>query len=155
MFLRPVFGEYFRDPFQNIQGQYTIGTGLGYQLIDTSKTEWTVSGGLAYQETQFDSVEAGEDQEVSTPALVMGTNYETDLTKRIDFQGSYSLKLLNEESGKYTHHAVATFGTDLTKWLDFDISLVWDRIQKPTANADGTLPKQDDYKLMFSLGVEY
>ena len=32
LFLRPVFLEYFSDPFQNIDARYTIGTGLGYQL---------------------------------------------------------------------------------------------------------------------------
>lgn len=154
-YLRPVFAEYFSDTFQNIQGQYTIGSGLGYQLIDTSKTEWNVTGGIAFQETRFNSVAVGQDQTVSTPALVMSTYYETDLTKIVDFNGNYSFKLLNEESGKYTHHIIATFDTQLISWLDFDISLVWDRIQNPTPNADGTVPKQNDYKMLFTLGIEY
>ena len=154
-FLRPVVGEYYRDPFQNIQRQYTIGTGIGYQIIDTAKTEWNVTTGIAYQETQFDSVEAGQDDKTSTPAWFSGTAYETELTKRIDFKGNYSFRILNKESGRYTHHATAAFETELTSWLDFDITLVWDRIQEPTANADGTVPKQDDYKMIFTLGVEY
>ena len=154
-YLRPVFGEYFRDIFQNIKDQYSVGTGFGYQLIDTSKTEWTIGTGIAYQNTLFQSVEAGEDDEISTPALVTVTTYETALTQRIDFTGNYQFKLLNEASGTYTHHAMATFETELLSWLDFDISLVWDYIRDPTANADGTVPESNDYKLIFALGVEY
>lgn len=154
-YLRPISVEYFRDPFQNIRDQYTIGAGIGYQLIDTSKTEWTVNTGVAYQNTQFESVEAGENENISTPAFVAGTFYETELTKRIDFTGDYSFRLLNKASGTYTHHAIATISTELVSWLDFDISLVWDRTRDPTPNADGTVPEQNDYKLMFSLGIEY
>jgi hypothetical protein len=152
---RAIFGEYFRDPFQNIENRYTLGTGIGYHITKTPKTEWDVSVGLAYQHTRFNSVEAGEDPEASTPALAIGTLYETELTKNLDFDVNYSFNLVNEESGKYTHHFVTTLETEITSWLDFDISFVWDRVQKPTANADGTVPEPDDYRLIFSLGIEY
>jgi len=154
-YLRPVFGEYFRDPFQNIEQRYTIGTGIGYHLIDTSRTEWDLTVGLAYQSTQFVSVETGQDPKVSTPALAVGTNYETELSKNVDFIINYSFNVVNEESGTYTHHTITTLETELLSWLDFDISFVWDRIQDPTANADGTIPEQDDFRLIFSLGLDY
>ncbi len=154
-FWRPIFFEYYRDPFQNIQSRYTAGAGLGYQLIDRKKTEWRVTTGPAYQQTNFVSVTTGQDQETSTPALVTSTVYETELTKRIDFDFTYSFNIVDKDSGSYTHHTIATFETELTSWLDFDTSLIWDRIQNPTANADGTVPKSDDYKILFMLGVEY
>jgi hypothetical protein len=155
IFLRPVFGEYFRDPFQNISDQYTLGTGGGYTFIDTEKTEWNLPVGLAYQQTQFVSVQAGEDNPISTPALAIGTTYATEITKKINFDGVYNFKLVNKASGSYTHHAMATLEDELTSWLNLDISVVWDRIENPTPNSDGTIPKQNDYKLIFSLGVEY
>jgi putative salt-induced outer membrane protein YdiY len=154
-FWRPVFFEYFRDPFQNIQSQYTLGAGLGYQIIDDKKTAWSMTTGPAYQETRFDSVEEGQDEETSTPSLVTSTRFETALTKRIDFDFTYSFKLVNEDSGTYTHHTVTSFETELTSWLDFDISFIWDYVKDPTRNSDGTLPESDDYKLTFALGVEY
>ncbi len=70
-FWRPVFGEYFRDRFSNIQNRVTVGTGIGYHIIDTPKTEWDVTPGIAYQYTQNVSVEAGQDTDNSTPALVL------------------------------------------------------------------------------------
>ena len=154
-FWRPVFGEYFRDPFQNIDGRYTAGTGMGYHIINTAKTEWDATAGVAYQGTQFASVQAGQDLNISTPVLSISSLYETDLTKIIDFSFKYSFNIGNEESGGYTHHLITTLETELTSWLDFDISFVWDRVKNPTASADGTVPEPDDYRLTFSLGVDY
>jgi hypothetical protein len=154
-FWRPVFGEYFRDPFQNIEGRYTGGTALGYHFISTAKTEWDATAGLAYQGTQFVSVLPGQDLNTSTPVLSIGTLYDTNITKKIEFSVLYAFNIVNEESGRYTHHSVTTLETELTSWLDFDISFVWDRVKNPTASVDGTLPESNDYWLTFSLGVDY
>ena len=153
-FFRPIFFEYFRDPFQNIDYRMTVGIGGGYTIIDTPKTNWDVSGGPAYRTTRFESVPAGESQEVSTPALVLGTTYDTKLTDTLDFVGTYNLSIVNEESGKYTHHAIATFSVELTEILDFDISFVWDRTENPQQRADGTTPEQDDFQLLLTFGVD-
>jgi hypothetical protein len=50
---------------------------------------------------------------------------------------------------------VAAFETELTRWLDFDVSFVWDRIQDPQPNSDGTKPEQDDFYLIVGLGIEF
>ncbi len=55
----------------------------------------------------------------------------------------------------YTHHMVTALETELTDWLDLDVSFVWDRIQDPQANADGTVPKQNDYYFILGLGIEF
>jgi hypothetical protein len=154
-FFRPIFGEYYRDPFTNISSRVTLGAGMGYHIIDTSKTKLYVSGGLAYQTTRFESVGPGRDSSESTPAFVAGTHFDRELTKTVDFVFRYDLQIINEESGTYTHHLVAALETELTGWLDFDVSLVWDRIEDPTPGADGTVPEQDDFYLIFSLGIEF
>ena len=153
-FWRPVFAEYYRDPFQNIDYRATLGLGGGYHIIDTPKTTWDVSGGPGYRATRYVSVAPGDSQKVDTPALVLGTFYDTALTKLVDFNGRYNLSLVNEESGTYTHHAIATFEIELTSILDFDISFVWDRTQNPQARADGSVPKQDDFQLLLTFGVD-
>lgn len=154
-FFRPVFGEYFRDPLKNIKSRVTLGAGMGYDIMDTSKTEWDVSGGLAYQTTWFESVEPGQDSSESTPAFVAGTHFNRELTKTVDFDFRYDLQIINKESGTYTHHLVAALETELTGWFDFDVSFVWDRTEDPTLEADGTMPKQDDFYLIFSLGIGF
>ena len=154
-FYRPIFGEYFRDPFSNINSRVTLGTGIGYHIIDTPKTKWEVAGGPAYQTTRFESVQPGYASSESTPALVVGTHYDTELTKTLDFEGRYSFQILNEASGRFTHHLLVALESELTRWLDFDISFVWDRTQDPTPREDGSIPDQDDYQLIFAIGVDF
>ena len=154
-FFRPFFGEYFKDPFRNINSRVTLGAGMGYHIIDTAKTEWDVAGGPAYQTTRFESVLPGDKLSEDTPALVVGTYFERELSKTVDLNSRYEFMILNEESGTYTHHFIVALETELTGWLDFDISFVWDRIQDPQPEADGTVPKSNDFYLIFSLGIDF
>jgi len=153
-FWRPIFAEYYRDPFQNIDSRITIGVGAGYHIIDTPKTTWDISGGPAYRMTRYVSVIPGDSDDVDTPALVASTFYDTTLTKTVDFNVRYNLSIVNQESGTYTHHAAATFETEVTSTLDFDVALIWDRTRDPQVRSDGSVPKQDDYQLMLTLGVD-
>jgi hypothetical protein len=153
-FWRPLFGEYFRDPFANIENRATIGTGVGYHIIDTSKTEWDITPGVAYQYTQNISVEAGQDTDNSSAALAIGTKFDTELTKKIDFNASYVFYIVNEESGKYTHNVRAALEIELTRRLDLDLSFVWDRIQDPKPKDDGQVPDRDDFYFFFGIGFE-
>ena len=90
-----------------------------------------------------------------TLAFVFATAFETELTKRLDLKANYNFNLVNQESGTYIHHFMTTLETEITKWLDFDISFVWDRTQDPTPRADGTVPEQNDFQVIFSLGVDF
>jgi putative salt-induced outer membrane protein YdiY len=150
----PVFAEYFKDRFSNIANRTTLGTGGGYTIIDTAKIKWDISPGLAYQYTKNVSVEAGEDIDASTPALVIGTIIETELTEKIDFDASYRFNIVNQDSGTYTHHLLAALEIELTERLDLDFSFVWDRIQDPKTAADGSVPEKDDFHFFFGLGFE-
>jgi putative salt-induced outer membrane protein YdiY len=151
---RPVFAEYYRDLFANIAHRGTIGAGVGYTIIDTARTEWIVTPGVAYIYTEYDSVESGEDQSVSTPALVVSTEFDTELTKKTDFNVLYQFNVVNEESGTYTHHSKASLEFELTGTIDLDLSIVWDRIQEPAADSDGNVPKQDDLYFFFGFTFE-
>ena len=83
------------------------------------------------------------------------TAFDTELTKKLDFIAKYEIQIVNQESGSFIHHFITTLETELTKWLDFDISFVWDRTKDPIPRADGTVPEQDDFQLIFSLGVDF
>ena len=154
-FWRPLLAEFFRDPFQNIDYQLTVGAGAGYQLIDTSKTEWSIAAGPAFKYTKFETVEQGESGSESTPALWAGTDYDRELTSKMDLILGYSTVIGNQDSGGYTHHAIATLETELLSWLDFDTSFIWDYTQNPTRNSDGSLPEKNDYRFVIGLGLDY
>lgn len=154
-FLRPVFGEYFRDPFQNIAHRLWIGTGFGYQIIDTSEASWEIFAGPAYQWTRFEDVEPGEDNSADSAAVVAGTFYERELTDWIDFNYEYRFQVTNSRSGKYNHHMVGGLEIELTDRLDLDLSIIWDRIEEPQRDEDGVLPEKDDWRYIVGLGWEF
>jgi hypothetical protein len=153
--LRPFFGEYYRDPIKNIRNRVTVGAGMGFHLMDTIKTTWDVSFGPAYQKTRFDSVPDEDHSSESTFSFMAGTHFDTELTKRVDFDFTYNFQVLNEASGGYTHHLITSIETELTEWLNIDVSFVWDRIQHPQTDAEDTEPEKDDFYLIFSLGIEF
>jgi putative salt-induced outer membrane protein YdiY len=154
-FYTPVFAEYFRDPFTNIDSRITLGAGLGYTVIDDGKTELSFAGGPAFVKTEFVSVAAGENSSESTPAAVLRTNYDYELTKTIDFIARYNIQVGNKESGGYTHHIILTFESEITGALDFDTSFIWDRTSNPTQAEDGTTPAPDDYRVTFGISYTY
>ncbi|MGH9867435.1 MAG: DUF481 domain-containing protein [Candidatus Polarisedimenticolia bacterium] len=155
LFLRPVFAEYYSDPFQNIAHRGTLGTGVGYTIARTPKTNWDVISGPGVQRTWFETVEADEDEAVTTPALVVGTTLEMELTDWMDFDYNYNLTVTNDESGKYNHHTVISFDTELTSRLDFTVSFVWDRIAKPRPEETGEVPDKDDFRMSVGLTFDF
>jgi putative salt-induced outer membrane protein YdiY len=155
LFLRIPYAEYYHDPFQNIGYRVTMGGGIGYYVIDTPKCEWLVAGGPAYQRVHFNTVEAGEANDRSTPAVVLMSNLDIDLTKRIDLELGYQAIVANENAGGIIQHGSATLEIDLTQRLDLDISLIWDRIGNPQADSSGDVPTRDDVRLNLSLGVKF
>lgn len=154
-FLRPVFGEHFRDPFQNVDLRLWIGTGIGWQIIDTGDASWDVFTGPAYQTLRFTEVEPGEDDSVSNGALVLGTFYERELTNWIDFNYEYRFQFTSSRSGRYNHHMMGRLEIELTDSLDLELSVMWDRIEEPQPDADGLVPEQDDWRYVVGLGWEF
>jgi putative salt-induced outer membrane protein YdiY len=154
-FWQPVFGEYFRDHFQNVDSRVLLGTGAGYHIIKTSKTEWDISGGPAVQKTRFVAVQPGEDDEEVTPSLSINSLFDSAINSKVDFIHTYNISFVEQDSGGYTHHMITTLETEITGSLDFDVSFIWDHIGKPTARDDGTIPKRNDTQLVVSLKYEY
>jgi len=154
LFFTPITGEYYRDPFQNIERRLNAGISLGYTIINTSESEWDISGGPAYQKTRFVSVQAGEPNTDSTATLGLGTRFDTELNDKVDLEGTYSVTLGDDKAGNYNHHAILTIETELTDKLDFDVSTVWDRVKSPVADATGEVPEKDDFRIMIGLGYD-
>ena len=154
LFWTPIFSEFFRDSFLNIDRRFNAGIGIGYSIINTTDTEWDISVGPAYQQTKFVSVLPGVDQVDSTLTLALGTNFETELNPKVDLEGLYSISLGDEETGNYSHHSLLTIETELTDKLDFDVTAVWDHVRSPVTGQDNITPDQDDFRILIGLGYD-
>lgn len=155
LFLVLPFAEYYRDPFQNLDYRLTLGVGAGFDLVDRPNLEWNITAGPAYQHTVFDSVQPGEDLERGAAAMVFGSRFDWNITRRIELILAYRLQLTSEEVGETTHHSESTLSLELTKRFNLDVSFIWDRVSNPKASADGTQPEPDDYRLVLGVGVDF
>ncbi len=150
--------EYLRDPFKNIRGKYTAYIGIGYDIIYTPKTDWSVTLGPGYQHTTYDDYNTSDPEAIEsadTPLFVFDSKFDTELTNDIDFIVNYNMYLVNKESGSYTHHTQVSLKTEFIKDLKLDLSLYWDRTEDPVPFSDGTSPKQDDFTTALSIGYTY
>lgn len=154
-FWNAIFSEYYKDKFQNIKGQYTVGTGIGQTLIDNSKTEWHVSTGPALIYTRHETVGEGESNAHLAAAWELNTDLDQELTKMTDLKLSHKLTYTDADAGRYKHHMVFTFENELTSWLDLDVGFIWDYIRRPKEMSDGTVPEKSDLHFLVSLGVGF
>ncbi|MCU0787338.1 MAG: DUF481 domain-containing protein [Verrucomicrobia bacterium] len=158
LFLRVPFVEYYRDPFQNIANRLTAGAGVGYDLynrFNSPVVEWNVTAGPAYQQTWYDSVEAGQAPTEGGAAIVLGTRFNWDITKRIEFTMDYKGQLSASEANSTTHHTELIWELEITRVLDLDVSFIWDYIADPKPDSDGVVPQNSDYRLVLALGVDF
>ncbi len=155
LFWSPFFGEYYKDPFRNIAHRATVGGGLGYQLVDTSRTELRVSAGPAYQRIWYDEVEAGESDTESSPALVGEFRFSHEITDDIDFTYDYRAQLTSDSNGRYNHHMETGISIDLIGDLDLSVTYVWDRVEEPQPDEDGVVPEPDDFQLLINVGYSF
>lgn len=154
-FLRPAQMEYYRDQLANISHRVTAGVGLGYYLFDRDGLEWVVAAGPGYQHTRFGTVAAGEKDTTSTPAATLQSRFDADITKRVSFIQTYTGTASSQEAGLYNHHLVSTLEFEIKYHLDLDVSFVWDYLQNPQAEANGTVPEHNDLRLTVGLGVKF
>ena len=147
--------EYYSDPLQNIGDRTTAGAGIAYEMFYSPTFEWNVTGGPAYQWLRYTSAQPGEPEKRQGLGLGVSSHLEWDITKDIDLTLEYKGQFTGQSAGETTHHALAKLSVDITKRLEVDISLTWDRTVSPELTADGTQPKSDDVRLVFGLGFQF
>lgn len=153
-FFRAIQAEYYRDPFQNREAEWTVGFGAGYQIFDTPKLDWTVSAGPGYQRTEYVDVVEGEDRTVSTAAFLVGTFYDQDITDDIEFHADYQVTLTESKAGRAKHDFYIALDVDLTSRLDLRLAGSWKRIESPQPDSDGITPQKDDFIATLGLALE-
>lgn len=154
LFVTPAAIEYFADKFQNIDYRATIGAGVGYYLWRTSKFDWFLQLGGAYQSIQYVSVQPGQDQRVDNGAIIPVLAIEWDITSDIEFELNYNSQIGVPEPKNAFHYLFSLLSVELSDYLDRDTSIQWNHNENPVADADGNVPKRDDYRLSVGLGVD-
>lgn len=153
-FVRPASVNYYRDPFQNIEHEWSVGTGFGVYLVDSPDVTWIVTTGPGVQVTRYVETPAEDDQTVDSAVLFLSTQYEHELTDSVDVEGAYQVIFSDDASGRAKHHAELSLDVDLTDKLDLMVAIYWDRIEKPQPDEEGIAPEPDDAQLAVGLSLE-
>lgn len=155
LFYRPVSIEIARDPFQNIGLKWIYGASVGYYLLDNSRTEWDYTIGLGYQKTRFDSVQEDSDNTSSSGALILSTNFDTQLTSSTDLSVLYHMQLADEDAGGYSHHSIFSINHELIGNVNVGISYIWDYVDSPEIDENDIQPEQNDMRLNFNISYKF
>ena len=154
-FVTPLKVNLFRDPFQNLQLKSTWSAGVGYDIVKGGDLEWSIGVSGGYQGTTHESVEEGEDLKVSNGTIIANTEVDWDITGDLECRFDYNAQIGVPDVSNAFHHAQLAFSFDiLGDILDLDLSVIWDRVESPTPDADGFVSERDDFRTTIGIGFE-
>ena len=154
-FVTPGSLELFADKFQNIQLRTSVSVGAGYRLVNRASVEWFVELGGGYLRTEYVSVEPGANLVDESGTVIPVTSIEWDPTPDVETTLNYNATIGVPDPANTFHHLVALMDVDIWGMLDFTISFTWDRNENPQPREDGSVPKRDDFRTAFGLGIDF
>jgi hypothetical protein len=155
LYLTPWLVEIYSDRFQNIDYRTTFGAGVGYFIFRQSRIEWSVGIGGGYQSTYYLSVEPGEEGKENTGSAIPSTALEADITKDIELRIDYKAQVGIPDPKSSTISFDLVLSIDFLKDIfELNLTTEWDHTENPKTYEDGTVPEQDDLKLMLGFGID-
>jgi len=154
-FWRVINLEYTRDSLKNIEHQVLAGTSFGYDIIRSSKTEWSLAVGVGTSYKRYFSVADDGSPTERTPAILLGTLYDTSLTRSIDLLVRFNMQFMEEASGTYIHHFLSTVSSDFMADLDLEFTFIWDRVEDPRPDENNIKPRKNDFQLILGASYEF
>lgn len=155
LFLVPAGIDVYRDTFQNVALRVTPYAAIGYDVLDGSALDLSVSTGPAYLYERRESTTLGEDESEGAFAIITSSRMGWDVSADVDLSVVYDITVSFPSSATFNHHFAAVLGLDLIGDFDLDVQLVWDRIQDPAIDDAGRRPERDDLRLTVGLGWQF
>lgn len=147
--------ELFRDRLQNIAIRATPYAAVGYKVVDTDQQDWRLSIGPAYQYTELQNADAGQDATTESAALFFSSNFDWEITKDVDLDFDYSITMPVPDTDEYNHTLLLGLSVDITNNIDLDVTFIWDRINSPVAGENGVIPEPNDFRTTIGIGWEF
>jgi hypothetical protein len=145
--------EAFQDQFQNIELRITPALGVGYNIFYGPRYKWQVGLGAGYQGTKFISVAQGDAFD-SDMAIQLNTNFDIDLRRRFEWETGYQLQVIPTDVDKTSQNISSTISVDLWGPVDLDATFSWNWVNQPTADDQGNVPEQSDYRISVGFGLD-
>jgi putative salt-induced outer membrane protein YdiY len=154
-YVTPAAIEVFHDALQNIQVRLTPSAGVGYHAVKKKKVSLDLELAGGYQIVWYSSVDPGEDDQQERGVVVPTLRLESEPLRWLDVDALYTAQVSGGNARNTTQHGELTLSVELTKVFDLDVSWIWDHVENPSPNEDGTIPKKDDLKLTLGIGIDF
>jgi len=160
----PAVGQVLYDKFQNLKLRATPGAGGGMHAFSkakrkknhTNRFQWDLQAALGYQFARFFSTASGVANPQSDGFIMFRTFWKFDLLSGdVEISLDWRTNLVYTQIGNTNHVGTAVITIEVTDMIDFAPSFLFLRTENPEPEADGTVPKKNDYQVVVSLALEF
>ena len=154
IYVKALTGQLLYDKFQNIRLRATPATGVGFHLITTYVVNWDFEFAPAgYQYLSLLDPAAGVENPQSDGYMMFRMFADLDFTDDIQLLLEWRTNLVYTTIGNTNHVGNLDFTIRVTTLLHLNTSFLYLRTESPFLRADGTVPKKNDYQVVFGISL--
>lgn len=144
------FNDYEYDEFQSLDLGVTIGGGAGYLLWSHDANRLSVVGGADWNRQAFSALSTSAAFTRNSAEAFWGDDFNYKLSERTSFVESFRMFNNLSDTGQYRMNADVGATTQLTKWLNWNISLSDRYLSNPVPGR-----KKNDFLYSTGLGFSW
>jgi hypothetical protein len=154
IYVKALTGQLLYDKFQNLRLRATPAAGVGFNLITTYVVNWNLEFAPAgYQYLSLLDPAAGVENPQSDGYMMFRTFADIDFTDNVQLLLEWRTNLVYTTIGNTSHIGMLDFTIRVTTLLHLNTSFLYLRTEEPYPRADGTVPKKNDYQIVFGISL--
>ena len=154
IYVKALTGQLLYDKFQNIRLRATPAAGVGFHLITTYVVNWDLEfAPLGYQYLSLLDPAAAVENPQNDAYMMFRMFADLDFTDDIQLLLEWRTNLVYTTIGNTNHVGSLDFTVRVTTILHLNTSFLYLRTEQPFPRSDGTIPKQNDYQIVFGISL--
>ena len=154
IYVKALTGQLLYDKFQNIRLRATPATGVGFHLITTYVVNWDLEfAPLGYQYLSLIDPATAVENPQNDAYMMFRMFADIDFTDDIQLLLDWRTNLVYTTIGNTNHVGSLDFTVRVTTLLHLNTSFLYLRTEQPFPRSDGTIPKQNDYQIVFGISL--
>ena len=154
IYVKALTGQLLYDKFQNIRLRATPATGVGFHLITTYVVNWDLEfAPLGYQYLSLIDPATAVENPQNDAYMMFRMFADIDFNDDIQLLLDWRTNLVYTTIGNTNHVGSLDFTVRVTTLLHLNTSFLYLRTEQPFPRSDGTIPKQNDYQIVFGISL--
>jgi hypothetical protein len=154
IYVKALTGQLLYDKFQNIRLRATPAAGVGFHLITTYVVNWDLEFAPAgYQYLSLLDPAAAVENPQNDGYMMFRMFADLDFTDDIQFFNDTATTEIYTTIGNTNHVGSLDFSLRVTTLFYLNTSFLYLRTEEPFPRSDGTVPKQNDYQIVFGVSL--